>query len=41
MSDFEKSKEELPSKEKFYKSLTGKNIRDKKYEHLLQVWNKF
>ena len=26
MSDYEKFKEELPSKEKFYSSLTGKEI---------------
>ena len=41
MSDFEKFKEELLSKEKFYNSLTGKNISGKKYEHALNVWNKF
>ena len=35
MSDFEKFKEELPSKEKFYSSLTGEN------KHVLKVWNKF
>ena len=29
MSNFEKFKEELPSKEKFYSSLTRKNITDK------------
>ena len=31
MTDFKKFKEELPSKEKFYHSLTGKNISNKKY----------
>ena len=36
MTDFKKFKEELPSKEKFYRSLTGKNISDKKYEHVLK-----
>ena len=41
MSDFEKFKEELPSKEKFYSSLTGKKISAKEYEHVLKVWNKF
>ena len=41
MSDFEKFKEELPNKEKFYSSLTGKKINDKEYEHVLKVWNKF
>ena len=40
MSDFRKFKEELPSKEKFYSSLTVKNS-DKKYEPVLNVWNKF
>ena len=41
MSDSEKFKEESPSKEKFYSSLTGKNISDKEYDHVLKVWNKF
>ena len=41
MSDFEKFKEELPSKEKFYSWLTGRKISDKEYEHVLNVWNKF
>ena len=41
MSDFEKFKEQLPSKEKFYSSLTGKTIIDREYEHVLKVWNKF
>ena len=41
MSDFQKFKEQLPSKEKFYSSLTGKKIRNKEYEHGLNVWNKF
>ena len=41
MSDFEKFKEELPSKEKFYSSLTGKKVSAKKYEHVLNVWRKF
>ena len=40
VSDFEKFKEELPSKEKFYSSLTSKKIRDKEHEHALKVWNK-
>ena len=38
MSDFEKFKEELLSKENFYSSLTGKAISDKEYEHALKVW---
>ena len=41
MSDFEKFKEEFPSKEKFYSSLTGKKIKDKEYEYVLKAWNKF
>ena len=38
MTDFEKFKERLPSKEKFCSSLPGKKISDKKYEHVLKVW---
>ena len=41
MSHFEKFKEELPSKEKFYSSLTDKKITNKEYEHVLNVWKKF
>ena len=41
MSNFEKFKEELPSKEKFYSSLTDRKISGKEYEHFLNVWNKF
>ena len=41
MSNFEKFKEELPSKEKFYSSLSGKKSSDKEYEHVLKVWSKF
>ena len=41
MSDFEKFKEVLPSKEKFYSSLTDKKMSDKYYGHVLHVWNKF
>ena len=41
MSDFEKFKEELPCKEKFYSSLTDREITGKEYEHVLNVWNKF
>ena len=37
MSDFEKFKEELPSKEKFYSSLSDRKITDKEYEHILNV----
>ena len=41
MSDFEKFKEELPSKEKFYNSLTDRKIGDKEYEHVLNERKKF
>ena len=41
MSDFEKFKEQLPSKEKFHSSLTSKKISAKEYKHVLKVWNKF
>ena len=40
-SYLEKFKQQCPSKEKFYSSLTGKEISDKEYEHVLKVWNKF
>ena len=40
MSGFEKSKQELPSKENFYILLAGKPIRDKEYEHVLKVWDR-
>ena len=36
MNNFEKFKEQIPDKEKFYSSLTGKNISGKKYEHVLE-----
>ena len=34
MSGFEKPKEELPSKERFYSSLTGERLNDKEYEYV-------
>ena len=37
MRNFEKFKEELPSKKKFYISLTNRKIRDKEYEHVLSL----
>ena len=40
MSNFEKFKEELSCKGKFYSSLTGKKISGKEYEHIFKVWNK-
>ena len=41
MSNFEKFKVDLPSKEKFYSSLTNRKISDKEYEHVLKASNKF
>ena len=41
MNDFEKFKEELPSKKKLYSSLTNKKNNEKEYEHVLNIWNKF
>ena len=40
MSDFENFKEELPSKENFDSSSTNRNISDKEYKHVLNVWKK-
>ena len=40
MSNFEIFKEELPSKEKLYSSLIDREITDKEYDHVLNVWNK-
>ena len=37
MTDFEKSKEELASKEKYSSSLASKKNRDKKYDPILEV----
>ena len=37
MSNFKMFKEQFPSKEKFYSSLTCKKIKDKEYEHVLKV----
>ena len=41
MSDFERSKEELPSKEKLYNSLINRKNNYKEYAYVLHVWNKF
>ena len=41
MSYFEKFMKKLPSKERFYISLTDRKITDKEYDHVLNVWNKF
>ena len=40
MTEFEKFKEELPRKEKFYSSLTYRKISDKEYKHVFNVWKK-
>ena len=40
MSDFEKFKEELRSKDKFYSSLSNKIITAKEYEHALKIFKK-
>ena len=37
MSNFEKFKEELRSKEKFYSSLTDKKISGKDYDYVFKV----
>ena len=45
MSDFEKFKEESPSKDRFYCSLKGKEktiyVKDKLYDHVFKAWNIF
>ena len=41
MSNFEKFKEKLPSKEKFYSSLAGEKVSDNEYKHAIKVWNTF
>ena len=41
ITDIEKFKEELPTKEKFYGSLTNRKINDKAHEHDINVWKKF
>ena len=40
MCDFERFREELPIKEKFYSSLSGKKMSDEEYEHILKVCDK-
>ena len=37
MTDFEKFKEELPSKQSFYSSLTDRKLTDKEYEHCINI----
>ena len=41
MTDFEKYKEELSHKEKFYSLLTNRKTTDKEYEHVINIWKKF
>ena len=41
MTTFEKFKDQLLSKEKFNSLFACKKISDKKYEHVIKVWNKF
>ena len=41
ISDCEKFKEKLPSKENFYSSLTARKTSDNEYEHAIKVWNSF
>ena len=41
MSNFEKSKDQLPTKENFYSFTTDRKIADSEYEHVLNVWNKY
>ena len=41
MSNFEKFKEKLPSKENLYRPLADRKLNDKKYDDFLNVWNKF
>ena len=41
VTDFDKFKEELPSKEKFYNLLTDRKITDKEYENVINVFKKF
>ena len=40
MSDIEKFKSKLPSKEKYYSFLTDTKIDDKEYEHVRIVWKR-
>ena len=40
MTDYEKFKEELTSKEKFYSYLTDRKVSGNEYEHVLNVWKK-
>ena len=41
MNDFQKFKEELPSKEKLYRFLTDRKNSYKEYEHVVTISEKF
>ena len=41
VSNFEKFKDQLSSKENIYSLLTDRKITDREYEHILYVWNMF
>ena len=38
LCNFEKVKDKLPSRERFYSPLTNRKINEKEYEHVLNVW---
>ena len=40
ISNFQNNKEELPSKKKLYRSLTNREITEKYYKQVLNIWNK-
>ena len=41
MDNYDKFKEELHGKEKFYSLLNDRKVNNKEYEHALNVWKKF
>ena len=41
ITDFEKFKEKLSSKEKSYSLLTGQKTNGKEYDRVFNIWNKF
>ena len=41
MSDFRKSREQLPSEEKFHSLLTSRKLSEKIYEYILRDWINF
>ena len=40
ISNFQNNKEELPSKKNLYRSLTDREITEKYYKQVLNIWNK-